>query len=112
MRTDDRLALFFCGAQVRVELAPLLPRIPPVGAVAVSILGDAFVDFSVVALRGDLMAIPGLEPALVRLVQRRAKTPLAWRPPLRNTSLKHLLETAPHTFAASARCSLARLAIY
>ena len=59
-----QLAALQLRAVVRICFRQLGPKLPPFGAVTVSLLGNPFLDFSLTALSGDLMAIPGLEAAV------------------------------------------------
>jgi hypothetical protein len=59
-----QLAALQLHTTARVTLSPLLPAPPFVGAVSVALLSIPFVDFSVTGLKGDLMALPGLEAAI------------------------------------------------
>ena len=57
----------------RVTLAPLAPALPCASAASVSLLGYPFLDFSLTALKGDIMAIPGLEAAVSAAVKSAVK---------------------------------------
>ena len=59
-----QLAALQLQATARVTLSPLLPAPPFVGAVSVALLSIPFVDFSITGLKGDLMALPGLEAGI------------------------------------------------
>jgi hypothetical protein len=59
-----QLAALQLRAVVRICFRQLGAKLPPFGAVTVSLLGKPFLDFSLTALSGDLMAIPGLETAV------------------------------------------------
>ena len=59
-----QLAALQLRALVRVCFRQLGPKLPPFGAVTVSLMGKPFIDFSLTALSGDLLAIPGLEAAV------------------------------------------------
>jgi len=65
-------ALQFSGV-ARIVLRQLGPRLPPVGALTVSLIGYPFLDFSLTAIRGDLLAIPGLESAVAEAVKAAVK---------------------------------------
>jgi hypothetical protein len=63
-------ALQLCSV-ARITLAPLTAQqLPCFDAVSVSLLGVPFVDFSLTALQGDLMAVPGLESAVAAAVKK------------------------------------------
>lgn len=55
-----QLAALQLSAVARVTLGPFVPVLPPISAATVSLLGDPFLDFSLTALRGDIMALPWL----------------------------------------------------
>ena len=59
-----QLAALQLQTTARVTLSPLLPAPPFVGAVSVALLSIPFVDFSITGLKGDLMALPGLEAGI------------------------------------------------
>ena len=65
-----QLAALQLRTVVRVCFRDLGPRLPPFGAVTVSLLGQPFVDFSLTALSGDIMALPGLESAVSAAVTK------------------------------------------
>lgn len=54
---------------VRLRFAPLLPTFPCFGAIGISLMGPPFCDFSLKLLAGDLMATPGLDMAVGRLIR-------------------------------------------
>ena len=60
VQTVIQLAALQLSAVARVKLGPLVGAIPCFGAVSVSLIGEPFLDFSLTALSGDLMAVPGL----------------------------------------------------
>lgn len=65
------------SAVARVRLAPLVDRVPCVGAVTVSLMGYPFFDCSLDALSGNVMAFPGL-PSLIGSAIRSAVRAYVW----------------------------------
>jgi Ca2+-dependent lipid-binding protein len=68
-----QLAALQLRATVRVSLRLLVASLPPFEALTVSIVGHPFVDFSLTALDGDLMALPGLESIVSQAVRSAIK---------------------------------------
>jgi len=58
---------FFCI--VRLTFSNLIPAFPCFGAISVSLVGQPFLDFSLKFVAGDLMAAPGLDLAVSRLLR-------------------------------------------
>ena len=54
---------------MRLGFTPLLPTFPCFGAITISLMGRPFVDFSLKIVAGDLMATPGLDLAVGRLIR-------------------------------------------
>jgi Ca2+-dependent lipid-binding protein len=54
---------------VRLSFSPLLPTFPCFGAISISFMGQPFFDFSLKLVAGDLMAAPGIDAAVARLIR-------------------------------------------
>ena len=63
------LAALQVHATLRVSFRLLSAKLPPFDAITVSLLSTPFLDFSLRALEGDLLAIPGLEATVARAVK-------------------------------------------
>ncbi len=56
-------------AVIRLAFSPLTPTFPCFGALTVSFMGQPFFDFSLKIAAGDLMAAPGIDAAVSRLIR-------------------------------------------
>ena len=64
--------------QIRLILKPLVPKLPPFSAVAISMMRQPFVDFNVDAIGLPITAIPGLSDFLESFVTGQIAKHLMW----------------------------------